>query len=162
MEDQQKIWQKLDRFCAFRERSELEVREKLKSWEVSPQDAEEILNRLKAGGLLDDRRFAGIFARSKARQQKWGPLRIRIELQKHQIQAEHIDEAIYEAQEMHQEQALRVLIERRLKKPSTDPPAIQREKLIRYLLSKGFSMQDFLVILEELYPKHAGKSNTKD
>lgn len=65
------------RMLGRRSHSKKELRKKLEERGYDHTDISTALNRLEEVGLQSDREFAMIFARSKWRQSKWGPNKIR-------------------------------------------------------------------------------------
>ena len=63
-------------FCAYRERSSLELVERLKKWGVNNKDISEILQQLKAERFIDDIRYTKAFVSGKFRIKKWGRIKI--------------------------------------------------------------------------------------
>src|SRR5690242_14090491 len=67
---------KIQRFCAYQERSHLEVRNKLYTFGLHRADVDEILTGLITDGFLNEERFAKAFAGGKFRMKKWGRIKI--------------------------------------------------------------------------------------
>lgn len=93
------------------------------------------LDRLEQLGYLSDERFARTRARVRANQH--GDARIRYELRRHGVSDENIREAVDEISEPEEVRALRVW-KRRFKALPEDQKT--RDKQIRYLMYRGFSM----------------------
>ena len=71
------IMVKMERYCAYQERCEADVRKKMTGLTISSAQREEILRRLKDQSFVDDARFAALFVRGKMRENQWGRLKIR-------------------------------------------------------------------------------------
>ena len=67
------------RYMAYRDRTAAEVRRRLRKV-YSEKIADEVVERLHATGLLDDRAFAEAFAERRFRQEGHGPSRVRADL----------------------------------------------------------------------------------
>ena len=65
--------QKIAAFCAYQERTQKEVEQKLKSYGLDEDEAGEIIIRLSREKLLDEERFAQAFVRGHYRHKKVGP-----------------------------------------------------------------------------------------
>ena len=76
---------RLASYCATSEHAPLELLRKLQRWGIEGDEAEEIVEQLKAEGFVDERRFAVAFVRDKYRFNGWGPLRLRDELRRLRI-----------------------------------------------------------------------------
>ena len=88
--------EKIAAFCAYRERSQVEVREKLFSYGLIPEVVDELIVELIQQNFLNEERFAQSFARGKFNQKKWGKIRIVRELKLRNISRFNIDSALKE------------------------------------------------------------------
>ncbi|MCH8902600.1 MAG: RecX family transcriptional regulator [Bacteroidetes bacterium] len=102
-------------YCAYQERCEKEVRERLAVWEVNPGFITIILKELQEDKFLNEQRFARIFAESKFRQKKWGKLKIENELVKKGIDSKKIAKGLREIDGKEYENTLRKLISEKVK-----------------------------------------------
>ena len=71
--------------CAYQERCQQEMRDKLYEWGLYSNDVENIIANLISDGYLNEERFAKAFAGGKFRIKKWGRIRIKLELKKRKI-----------------------------------------------------------------------------
>lgn len=136
---------KLERYCAYQERSEAEVRKKMGTLAVPVAMADEIVKELKACDFLNETRFAETYVRSKLKE-KWGKLKIRQGLYQKGIAAEVIQEQMDLIDDDQYMDVVRDTIEKWKRLNSKD--ADNRPKLIRLMLSKGFAMDDFMSLLK--------------
>lgn len=83
--------QKLQRYCAYQERSPFEVQRKLSQLKLPRDRHEEIIVQLMEENFLDEYRFAEAYTRGKMNQKQWAPRRIRMGLQEHRIPSVTID-----------------------------------------------------------------------
>src|SRR5688500_923655 len=72
----QQAKERIQQYCAYQERSHLEVRNKLYSFGLYRGDVDEILAGLITDGFLNEERFAKAFAGGKFRMKKWGRIKI--------------------------------------------------------------------------------------
>ena len=86
--------QKLQRYCAYQERSPFEVERKLQQLSLPRERHEEVVAQLMADNFLDEYRFAEAFTRGKLNQKHWAPMRIRMGLQEHRIPRVTIDRSL--------------------------------------------------------------------
>lgn len=63
---------KAARFCAYQERSQQEVRDKLYEYGLHYNDVEELLSELIVEGFINEERFARAYVRGKFKMKKWG------------------------------------------------------------------------------------------
>ncbi|WP_431198802.1 regulatory protein RecX [Mucilaginibacter sp. P25] len=68
---------KAEHFCAYQERAQQEVRDKLYEWGLWPDAVERIISQLIEGNFLNEERFARIYAKSKFNQKVWGRIKIK-------------------------------------------------------------------------------------
>lgn len=136
---------KLERYCAYQERSEAEVRKKMGTLAVPVAMVDEIVKELKACDFLNETRFAETYVRSKLKE-KWGKLKIRQGLYQKGIAAEVIQEQMDLIDDDQYMDVVRDTIEKWKRLNSKD--ADNRPKLIRHMLSKGFAMDDFMSLLK--------------
>ena len=71
---------KIQKYCAYQERSHKEVRNKLFEYNLWPTEVEEMISRLISDNFLNEERFAKAYAGGKFRMKKWGKLKIINEL----------------------------------------------------------------------------------
>jgi regulatory protein len=68
---------KAEHYCAYQERSQQEVRNKLYDWGLYPKDVEQIISNLIENNFLNEERFAKTYAKSKFNQKAWGRIKIK-------------------------------------------------------------------------------------
>src|ERR1700743_1261391 len=68
---------KAEHYCAYQERSQQEVRDKLYEWGLYPNVVEQVIIQLIAGNFLNEERFANAYTRGKFNQKGWGKNKIK-------------------------------------------------------------------------------------
>jgi regulatory protein len=68
---------KAEHFCAYQERAQQEVRDKLYEWGLWPDAVEHIISQLIEGNFLNEERFSKIYTKSKFNQKTWGRIKIK-------------------------------------------------------------------------------------
>src|ERR1700740_2175906 len=68
---------KAEHYCAYQERSQQEVRDKLYEWGLWPEAVEHIISQLICDNFLNEERFAKAYALGKFRQKGWGKIKIK-------------------------------------------------------------------------------------
>jgi len=135
------ILSKLEHYCAYQERSEAEVRKKMGAFAVSVAMGDEIIRLLKENDFLNEKRFAEVFIRSKVKDH-WGKLKIRQGLYAKGVPAEIINEQMACMDEDSYQAMLLETIEKWKKQ---NPGEVKNTpKMIRFMLSKGFSMEEIM------------------
>ncbi|MFN3917391.1 MAG: regulatory protein RecX [Flavobacteriales bacterium] len=72
--------EKIQRYCAYRERCQYEVREKLFSFGLHTNEVESLMAELIIGNFLNEERFARAYCSGKFRIKKWGKNKIKSNL----------------------------------------------------------------------------------
>lgn len=138
------ILSKLERFCAFQERCESDVRKKLTSMPCSVAQRDEIIRRLREHDFLNDRRFVEVFVRSKVHE-CWGKLKIRQALFAKSVDVQLIDEFLNAIDEAEYAQMIADVV-MKWKRMHSDE-ADDRQKLFRYMLTRGFSIGEVMAAM---------------
>ena len=74
----QKVGQaKAEHYCAYQERSQQEVRDKLYEWGLWPDAVENIISQLIGDNFLNEERFARAYVTGKFKQKGWGRIKIK-------------------------------------------------------------------------------------
>ena len=68
---------KAESYCAYQERSQFEIRNKLYEWGLHQKDVEEIISELIEQNFLNEERFAIAYSLGKFRIKGWGKIKIR-------------------------------------------------------------------------------------
>jgi len=68
---------KAEHYCAYQERSQQEVRDKLYEWGLWPDAVENIISELIGGNYLNEERFAKAYVQGKFKQKGWGRIKIK-------------------------------------------------------------------------------------
>ncbi|MCC7465603.1 MAG: RecX family transcriptional regulator [Saprospiraceae bacterium] len=131
--------QKMERFCAYRERCPKEVRSKLKEMGLSSADSEQIYQVLQEDNFFNEERFAMAYAGGKFRNNYWGKVRIRQELKMRGIAPEYIRQATDAISEEEYEALIRKLVDKKMQQYAGDDKA--RDKTIASLVRGGFELE---------------------
>lgn len=133
--------QKLMHFCAYRDRSQKEVEDKLNELRMIPEAKEKIIISLMQENFLNEERFARSFVRGKFRIKKWGRIKITQELKKREISAPIIKLGLTEIKESEYRATLYELAEKKVKTISEPNAFKKKKKLADHLLRKGYESQ---------------------
>lgn len=125
-------------YCSQSEHCRSEVQNKLQKWEVSPADQESIISYLEQENYLNQQRFALSFARDKFRYNKWGKVRIGIELQRKGISAALISESLEQLEEQEYLAQATELAKAKLRQLRYNDTYERDGKLFRFLAGRGF------------------------
>ena len=125
-------------YCSQTEHCKAEVRDKMQKWDVPAEVQDAIIGYLEQENYLNQQRYALAYARDKFRYNKWGKVRIRLELQRKGISAEEIQEALdVLEEEAYLEQAIELAITK-LKHLKYSDEYERDGKLYRFLAGRGF------------------------
>lgn len=136
---------KLEAFCAYQERCTQEVRTKLERLGADESLSMEVIKYLKDCRFLDEKRFVEAYVQGKLRIKKWGRQKIKAALFQKRIDAKLIQEGIYAfISDEEYQLVMESLIERKNRELSSEKnPQIKKQKLMRFLLSRGFQYDEF-------------------
>lgn len=138
------ILNKMERFCAWQERCENDVRRKLTSFRLSDSQEDAIFAHLRENHFLDEERYVEMFVRGKVHA-GWGVQKIVAALRAKRIPAELIDQACADISvDDYQEKMLDAIAKWRRSHPDE---ADKSSKLVRHLLSKGYNIDEILKTL---------------
>ena len=142
--------QKIAAFCAYQERTQKEVEQKLKSYGLDEDEAGEIIIRLSREKLLDEERFAQSFVRGHYRQKKWGRRRITQELKQKDISDYCIKSGLKEIDGDEYYQNLVSVMEKKNRQEKEKNPHVRRMKISQYLTGKGYEQDLIKMALDDL------------
>lgn len=125
-------------YCAYQERTQQEVRTKLYTYGLEPDDVEEIIVRLGQEKMLDEERYAQAYVRGKYGLKKWGRRKIVQGLKSKGISDYCIKQGLKEIDFEVYEQNLRQLLEKKNATEKEKNPFSRRQKLTYFLVSKGY------------------------
>lgn len=124
--------------CAYQERCQQEMRDKLYEWGLHSLDVENIIVKLITDNFLNEERFAKAFAGGKFRIKKWGRIKIKIELKRRKISDYCIKKGLAEIDEKDYSKTLKDILFKKLKENKKGKEYIHHQKTAQYALSRGF------------------------
>ena len=139
-------------FCAYQERCRSEVTIRIRSFGLTREQTEGVIEKLEEEGFLNDERFASMYAGSKFRVLRWGKVKIKAGLRSKGVVDSLIIQALSEIDEEQYLKCLRELKDAKLRtlKGINDDRVI-KQKVFAYLASKGFEEN---LIFQELNKRH--------
>jgi regulatory protein len=146
-----RAYEKALRLLTVRSRSRKELRQRLVAERFSEKEAERVLDRLAAAGLIDDKKFAIDRARAMGKGKGWGPRKLRADLLQRGIAAEAVDEAISQAYGTQScTQVMKRLVKKRFGGEVLTHKADRKAKgkAQRYLLGRGFEPDEVSAMFE--------------
>lgn len=155
MDDRKKIYDKksakvkIEQYCAYQERSQQEVRDKLYDMGLHKEDVENIITELIGENFLNEERFAIAFARGKFRIKQWGKVKIKQHLKQKRVSEYCIKKALALIDADEYEKTIKHLIEKKDRESKEKDAYIKRQKTIRYVISRGFEPDMVLSLVND-------------
>ncbi|MCK5371361.1 MAG: RecX family transcriptional regulator [Cyclobacteriaceae bacterium] len=128
---------KAGNYCAYQERTQQEVRDKLYAIGLYSDEVEQVLTELITENYVNEERFAKSFAGGKFRLKQWGKKKIVYALKQRNISPYCIEQALKEISDEEYERVITQLVERKSNQLQGEI-FIVKNKIARYLVGKGF------------------------
>jgi regulatory protein len=148
--DEKEILAKILKYCAYRERTMQEVKQKLYEYQASEEVKEKIITFLKEENYVNDERYTQSYVRGKVNIKKWGKQKIKSELRNKNIKGEEVDNALNDIDEASYKKTLMELLIKKNNSLKDEIKNDRRNKLVRYGLSKGYEMNLIFECLKEI------------
>jgi regulatory protein len=132
---------KAEHFCAYQERAQQEVRDKLYDWGLWPDAVEHIISQLIEGNFLNEERFAKIYVKSKFNQKAWGRIKIKQGLKLKRIPDVLIKKALLGIDLDDYLSALTHLLQKKAVTITEKNQLKRRYKLQQYAMARGFEAE---------------------
>jgi len=134
----QEALQKAESFCAYQERSQHEVRNKLYELGLHQNDVETIISELIENNFLNEERFAQAYTLGKFRIKGWGKLKIKQGLKLKQIPDKLIQKSLQKIDSDDYIERLKQVLDKKSPFVKEKDPYKRRYKLMQYAASRGF------------------------
>lgn len=135
---------KMRRWCSLRERCTWDVAQKLRGQRLSADLVSKVVEALENEGFLSDERFVISYVRTHAEHKHWGPRKIAQGLMAKGFSSSDASQAVAAFPAARFMEILDGLIGRR-----KDELERNRDKVIRFLASRGFHVNDIFQRIEE-------------
>ena len=140
---------KIQKYCAYQERSHKEVTEKLYGFGLWKNQVESIIVDLLTDNFLNEERYAEAYASGKFRIKKWGKIKIKLKLKEQRVSDYCIKKALNEIDSEEYAATINILIDKKTIDYSKKYEGWQlKSKLINYLLQKGFEYDEIKAQIE--------------
>ena len=127
--------------CSGSEHCMSQIMEKLSLWNVSPQDAYDIMDYLVKEKYIDNKRFARAYCHDKFCYNHWGRIKIRQMLRHLRLGDEEIEEGMETIDEEDYLEALNDVLRAKDRTLKDKDKYLRKAKLVRHLLSRGFETE---------------------
>ena len=135
-----KILEKISRYCAIQERCKYDVINKLKSYKVDQDELQSYIDYLQKNNFLNEERFVELYIRSKINQNDWGPLKIKYSLYQKNIPEVVIDRFL----NRYDKEFFKLKIKEYLKKHKVEIDKLSYNEKIywaKHLQQKGYDLE---------------------
>lgn len=129
---------KAEHFCAYQERSQQEVRDKLYEWGLWPDAVEQVISQLIEGNFLNEDRFAKAYTKGKFSQKAWGRIKIKQGLKFKRVPDVLIKKALQTIDADDYLVALTRILEKKAATLSEKNALKRRYKLQQYAMGRGY------------------------
>lgn len=137
-------------FCAYQERSQQEVRDRLYSYGLHQDEVEEALSELIVQGFINEERFAKAYAGGKFRMKGWGKRKIIEGLKHHRISEYCLKKGLAEIDDEAYYQTLLAHASKKYHRLNEKSDYLLKGKLTQHLISKGFEYDLIKEAIEEV------------
>jgi regulatory protein len=139
---------KAEHFCAYQERAQQEVRDKLYEWGLWPDAVEHIISQLIEGNFLNEERFSKIYTKSKFNQKTWGRIKIKQGLKLRRVPDVLVKKALLTIDLDDYLAALTHLLQKKAATLPEKNPLKRKYKLQQYAMGRGFEAELIADILK--------------
>ncbi len=136
-------------YCAYQERSQYEMRNKLYEWGLYPQDIELIISELIEQNFLNEERFAFAYTLGKFRIKGWGRIKIKQGLKLKRIPEKLISKALQKIDGDDYLLKLKQIIDKKELTLTEKGPYKRKYKLLLFAATKGYERDIIAGILDE-------------
>lgn len=143
---------KIQRYCAYQERSHQEVRNKLFEYGLYSNDVDQLLTDLIVDGFLNEERYAKAFAGGKFRMKKWGRIKIINALLEQGLSQNCIKIGLKEIDSEDYRLTLISLLEKKGEEIDEENIFAKRDKISKYAIQKGYEPELVWKSLKEIFP----------
>ena len=133
-----KVLDKARKYCAYQERSQQEVRDKLYDWGLHRNEVEQCIAQLVSENYLNEQRFAIAYAGGKFRMKEWGRIKIKLALKQKKVSDYCIRKALEEISTIDYQKTLHKLLSKKGKEVKESNPIKKKYKVAQYAISRGF------------------------
>ena len=136
--DQKVALAKAEHYCAYQERSQQEVRDKLYEWGLWEAAVENVITELIGANFLNEERFAKAYTQGKFKQKRWGKNKIKQGLKFKKVPDVLIKKALLTIPGDDYLKALEDIIAKKDRTLTEKDPLKRRFKLQQYAFGRGY------------------------
>ena len=143
--------QRIRHFCAYQERAQQEVRDRLYELGMTKSEVEEILSNLISDNFLNEERFAIQFAGGHFRIKQWGKLKIQHALQQKRVSPVNIKKSLKSIDEIEYIKVMESLATKKWNSLKGERGLGRMAKTQAFLYQRGFETALMQSFLQKLY-----------
>ena len=130
--------EQLKNYCAIQERCSSDIVTKMKTWRITNENQNKILDILIQEDFINDKRYSKSFCRGKFRIKKWGKVKIANELKRKKINPSTITSSLNEIKDIDYNTALDTQFNKKKQSIKSSNYYDKKKKIANYLIGKGY------------------------
>ncbi|MBV8388395.1 MAG: regulatory protein RecX [Mucilaginibacter sp.] len=146
--DEKTALTKAEHYCAYQERSQQEVRDKLYEWGLHSAQVENLIVQLIQTNFLNEARFANAYVQGKFNQKGWGKQKIKQGLKFKKVSDVLIKKALNSIDSDDYLSTLKQILQKKAALLGEKDPYKRKIKLHQYALSRGYENEIISDILK--------------
>lgn len=146
--DKQTALIKSEHYCAYQERSKLEVLNKLHEWGVASEDIDALLNTLEDSNYLNEERFAKVYSLGKFRMKNWGRFKIKQGLAMKGLTDRLIETGLKEIDADEYSRKLQFIVAKKSAITLIDNELLKKHTVAKYVIGQGYEPNLVWEVLE--------------
>jgi regulatory protein len=139
------------KYCAYQERCQKELRNKLYQWEAHTEEVDQVIARCIEEGFINEERFARAYAGGKFRTKSWGKEKIIRELQIRDISDYCIRKALEEIEDDAYALSLKSVLTKKMSILRGTKLFQAKRKAADHAIRKGYEPAMVWELLNEMY-----------
>lgn len=143
--DKKSALAKAEHYCAYQERAQQEIRDKLYEWGLWSNDVEELISELIQTNFLNEGRFTQAYVSGKFNIKHWGKIKIKQGLKLKRIPDKMIQRALNSIDHDEYLKTIQSLAEKKAPLIKEKDAFKRQYKLVSYLMGKGFE-RDLIIL----------------
>jgi regulatory protein len=148
----QQACERLMNYCSRYETCLAKAKQKLRQWQVEPQQQQDILQYMVEHKFIDDARYADNFVRSR-QAARWGGQKIRARLQQDGVDSQIIEHALQQINHDEENAVLLQLLRKKLPLIKAKSSADLYAKLLRYAIGRGYAYAAVSAAIKQVLAK---------
>jgi len=130
--------EQLKNYCAIQERCSSDIVTKMKTWRITNENQNKILDILIKEDFINDKRYSKSFCRGKFRIKKWGKVKIANELKRKKINPSTITSSLNEIKDIDYNTELDTQFNKKKQSIKSSNYYDKKKKIANYLIGKGY------------------------